>query len=89
MSHLAVAGHLLDPSLDVRLLFAHGFDILMLEMAECNCSLRSQLHHLFLRRLASEHEVLLSNPEAGLTTERLKLPLKLEGLWNHICGAHS
>ena len=84
------AGHMLDPSLDVRLLFAHSFDVIMLDMVESDFWLQTELRNVFLQRLSSQHAVLLSNSYAGLTDAWLKLPLKIAGVWKFMIGvAHT
>ena len=91
---LPVAGHLLDPRLDVRMVFSRGFNGVMYAWAQRERvgfqSKRDTLDDLgtmFLQRLVSQYKVLLCGKFAGLDKSNILVrPLAVAAVWSMILG---
>ncbi|KAL3148846.1 hypothetical protein ABBQ32_001722 [Trebouxia sp. C0010 RCD-2024] len=88
-----LAGHLLDLRLDVRALFAHGFNAVMYAWAQwAGASAPDQLRDvgtLMLQRLVSQYPVLLCGKHAGLSTsDKRARPLRVAAIWTLIVECH-
>ena len=86
-----VAGHLLDLRLDMRAVFAHGFNAAMYAWAQwvgapAPDHLRG-LGSMMLQRLVSQYTVLLSGKHAGLSSsDKRARPLGVAAIWTLIVG---
>ena len=86
-----VAGHLLDPRLDMQAVFGHGFNAVMYAWAQWAAApapdhLRD-LGSMMLQRLISQYTVLLSGKHAGLSTsDKRARPLGVAAIWTLIVG---
>ena len=87
---LVVAGHLLDPRLDVRMIFSHAFNGVMLAWAQSAGDSLVAAHALgtmFLQRLVSQYKVLLNGRYAGLeSSDILARDLTVTAFWRVTLG---
>ena len=87
---LPVVGHLLDPRLDVRMVFSRGFNGVMLAWAQSAGDSFVAAHALgtmFLQRLVSQYKVLLCGKLAGLErSDILARDLTVTAFWRVISG---